>query len=137
MIYIAHPYWDSEQSVRDCRYAATQLACQNLARRGHVPIASILFGAAIDPRETFSAEYWHAFSLQLLAKNAEAVLILPFQGWINSKGLARELALARCLNLPIWAPFEFNLPVPEIAADAWSDFRSFEVLLEHFKALEY
>jgi hypothetical protein len=48
--------------------------------------------------------------LTWICDNAEGMFLLP--GWENSKGVGAEVALAKCLGIPIWELHGLDSPTP-------------------------
>ena len=122
MLYLAHPYWSPDSATRKARVAAVQEAATSIIKLHFLyPLASLPFSYALDEAETFGREYWLHYSLRLLQR-ADAVLVLPFAGWLESEGLRRELFVARGLGLSIYSPAQYRLPLPKeesLHSPAW------------------
>ena len=120
MLYIAHPYWDPSPDIRRLRTTIVRDCCSALIEQKVAAVATCLLGYAVDQAESLGRDFWRNYSLRILQRVADSVLVLPLTGWETSPGLQREVFVARGLGLPIHSPAFFNLPRPEEGAtDAW------------------
>ena len=102
LIYLASPYTDRDPKVREQRF---QGACHKTARmitEGYLvysPIVSnhpLVAGWGLQP----DYEFWKDLSDRMISL-CDEVHVYCMPGWIESKGILEETALARRLEKPI------------------------------------
>lgn len=102
IIYLASPYTDPDPLVMETRH---QLVCELAGRlmcQGHHIFSPIAHCHIIARTCQLPTDYtfWEEYDRKLLSVCGELwVMVIP--GWMRSKGVAAEIAIARELNLPI------------------------------------
>lgn len=102
LIYLACPYTHARPEVREARYDQAVAATAKLLAKGRHVFAPIVYGHDMTTRHKLPVEWepWEPFARAMLSRCTE-LLILPLDGWEQSKGIAAEKAIAKELNLPI------------------------------------
>lgn len=100
--YLASPYSSPDEAVRLRRFEAAAEAAARMMREGRVVFSPIAHSHPIDAffPEPESGEFWHTQDVHFL-RHADRMAVLMLHGWRESKGIARELAVARELHIPV------------------------------------
>lgn len=102
MLYLASPYSDPNEVVRDLRALTVMRAASQLAIEGipvYSPIAHWHYPAKLFtlPKD---ADFWRRLNFAILARCTElGMLLIP--GWRESKGMEEEYQEALRLGLPV------------------------------------
>ncbi len=97
LTYLSIPYSSPNPEVRDRRVAAAEVAMTNLIRTGRLVVCPVIMNHAAIKRadgrlsET-PGDYWRELEIRLAAACDELVVLME-QGWQDSRGVAREIAL--------------------------------------------
>ena len=102
LTYLASPYSHADPAVRQQRFEAACSAAARLMLAGEAVFSPI---AHSHPVERYfdtikDGDWWLAQDIPIL-RHCTAVKVLRLPGWDASKGVARELAIARDLLIPI------------------------------------
>ena len=103
MIYLASPYSDPDPAVRQARFEAVCREAARLIEQGIVvfsPIAHshpICIHGGLDPDDL---GLWMGFDGWFLRAAGE-VCVLMLAGWLESKGVAAEVRMAKALRKPV------------------------------------
>lgn len=103
MIYLASPYAHPEAAVQEWRASMAARAAAVLIARGHLVISPIAHGHAIvqqDVARQISGERWYEYGFELLQR-CEQLWVLELTGWVESRGVQREIAIARSMGIPL------------------------------------
>lgn len=102
MIYFASPYSSKDPEIRILRYEQTCLKVAELTASGMIVISPVVYGHTLETWHTMPLdwEFWENFCTSFLRKCDEIwVYMLP--GWEESEGIAKEIELAKSLNLKV------------------------------------
>lgn len=107
-VYLSSPYTHPDPAVREARFKAACQAAANLMLRGRNIFSPIAHSHPVDLElgEPQSGEFWKKQDVPLL-RHADAMIVLQLPGWLESKGIAWEIDMARSLNIPV----EFMEPI--------------------------
>jgi hypothetical protein len=98
LIYLASPYSDDEPAVMEHRYDAVCALAASLTRKGHMVWSPIAHGHSLArfglPKD---AAYWERFNTRCI-QACDEVWIAKMTGWDESKGIAREIEMAKELG---------------------------------------
>ncbi len=101
IIYLASPYWHSDESIRQARAQAVIRLAQRLIQQGQPVFCPIAYTHSLgDAGRIKPPEGWYQFDLNFLHQAAELV-IARLPGWERSAGVLAEIAFAKALKLPI------------------------------------
>jgi hypothetical protein len=104
MIYLACPYTHENKKVEAVRAHAASLAAAELIRQGRIVFSPLSHGHAInlaaDPPLSGSWDRWKEFDLKVLSV-CDLLVILALEGWVESRGVRGEVALALELKIPV------------------------------------
>ena len=104
MIYLVCPYTHGNLAVEETRAHAASRAAAELMKRGEVVFSPISHGHAIrsaadgDIGGTF--DVWQRIDAEVL-KVCSRVVVLMLEGWDRSRGVRREIVIAREYKIPI------------------------------------
>ena len=101
-VYLASPYTHAEESVREDRYRAVVKKAAELMEQGYSVFSPIAHTHEIGLllRRPVDHDFWMLQDVAILRHCAKvSVLMLP--GWMESKGVAQEIRLARDMNIPV------------------------------------
>lgn len=101
--YLAGPYTHPEAAVQGDRVELLTMAAAMLMSAGHVIYSPITHGHQIAQHfsRPQSHDFWLGQCLPLLHE-ADALIIVPLDGWRNSLGIAKEIDYAKGEGLPIY-----------------------------------
>lgn len=103
-IYLASPYWDPSELVRLQRVAAVRRRTGELLSTGHVVYSPICHNHGLvqflPPALAHDHEFWMSIDLPILSQS-DALWVLCLDGWTESRGIRREMAHAKDLNIPV------------------------------------
>jgi hypothetical protein len=110
-IYVASPYSSPDPRVREERYQLVLQECAAYVTLG-IPIFSpIVHFHPIDKvllkEVSHPSEFWDPFWKPLLL-NSSLLLVLPFPGYKESRGIKEERKIAQESNIPEIVSFMFN-----------------------------
>ena len=118
-IYLASPYTSPDPIVRNSRVELASIIAARLMEQGYVVFSPITHGHRVADhlhhRNAHSHEFWMAQCLPML-EASDCMMILPIDGWRESRGIAEELAFARSNDIPIFF-WQSADPVFEILDD--------------------
>jgi len=102
LIYLASPYSHSDPSIRNERVRQTIAAVANLMTSNLVIYSPIIHNHQIAIKHNLPTdwEYWQQFDEVMLSK-CNQIYVLMLEGWLESRGIKAEIAIARKLRLPI------------------------------------
>lgn len=103
LYYLASPYSHPDLEVRQRRYRQATSCVANLLGRGVLAVSPIVHShpvAVLGNLET-SWEAWKVLDSVLLLR-CDRVLVLMVDGWMESVGVAAEVALAREASKDVW-----------------------------------
>lgn len=102
LTYLASPYSHADADVRQRRFEQVCAVASQLMERGEALFCPIAHSHSIHMRralpETF--EFWMAMDLPVL-QHCSRVKVLMLDGWQASKGVAREVAAAEAMGIPV------------------------------------
>ena len=108
MMYLASPYTGTPTEQRD-RYHAALRASAELAEIGHHVISPIVLGHTVeqamieDERELWTHQQWLDWSMALLCRCSQLVVMDTMAGWAESKGVRGEIVAAERMRIPqLW-----------------------------------
>ncbi len=99
MIYVACPYWDPVEVVRDERRAAAARYCRELFRRG-LHFYNPLAHSAEYKKSTTKEGYWLEHGRKMVNICTE-MHVLCIDGWQQSRGVAGEIEAAKAAGFPV------------------------------------
>lgn len=106
-IYLASPYTHPDPVVRDTRVELASIVAARLMEAGYVVFSPITHGHSVADhlhhRDASSHEFWMRQCLPMLA-SCDWMMVLPIDGWRESRGLAEERQFAIDNSIPtfIW-----------------------------------
>ena len=102
LTYLASPYSHADPAVRQQRFEAACAAAARLMQAGETVFSPIAHSHPVE--QYFNAiedgEFWMRQDIPIL-RHCARVKVLRLPGWEQSKGVARELAVARELYIPV------------------------------------
>ena len=102
MIYIASPYSHQLDSVRYERFTLARAYAHHLMAQGRVCFSPIAYGRQFE--KVFSVapdhETWMDFNNWMLLASQD-VHVLKLDGWLQSRGVTHEIALANDHGIPV------------------------------------
>ena len=118
-LYLASPYTSPDPIVRNSRVELASIIAARLMEQGYVVFSPITHSHRVADhlhhRNARSHEFWMAQCLPML-EASDCMMILPIDGWRESRGIAEELAFARSNDIPIFF-WQSADPVFEILDD--------------------
>lgn len=103
-VYLASPYSHPEEAVRHSRYLAACRKAAEYASQGisiFAPIAqSHPVADFMDEKLRMDFELWMRLDLPIL-RFASSLHVLTLDGWDKSRGVAREIAYANHVGIPV------------------------------------
>lgn len=118
-IYLAAPYTSPDPIVRNSRVELASMIAARLMEQGYGVFSPITHGHRVADHlhhdNLHSHEFWMRQCLPML-KASELLVVLPMEGWRESRGIAEELAFARSNDIPIFI-WQSADPVFEILDD--------------------
>lgn len=103
-VYLASPYTPHRGESIEARVDEACKAAASLMRSGLAVFSPIVHSHYIAdhlaPEKRLDHEFWMRQDLAIL-KSASQLFVLTLPGWRESKGVAREIAAARAVNIPI------------------------------------
>ena len=118
-IYLASPYSSPDEVTRNDRVELASSIAARLMEEGYVVFSPITHGHSVADhlhhRNVHSHEFWMGQCLPML-EASDCMMILPIDGWRESRGIAEELAFARSNDIPIFI-WQSADPVFEILDD--------------------
>lgn len=104
LIYLAQPYANEDEVVRNDRIEASDYYGARIIELGHAVFAPISQGPRLArhlaPQTADDNGFWMRQDLRILCACTE-LWLLPLQGWEFSKGVAKELGTCRLLDIPV------------------------------------
>ena len=106
-IYLASPYSSPDPIVRNSRVELASIIAARLMEQGYVVFSPITHGHSVADhlhhRNAHSHEFWMKQCLPML-EASDCMMILPIDGWRESRGLAEERDFAHAKRIPflIW-----------------------------------
>lgn len=108
-IYLASPYTSPDPRIREFRYVAACSAAALVMEKGDLVFSPIAHSHPLARYYELppSFGFWEEWCLSFLRNWATHFTILDIPGWVESKGIAAEKALADKLGLPVipWTDF--------------------------------
>lgn len=100
MIYLASPYSHPDKAVREERYNKA-LECTKWLMKSGVSVFSPIVNSHFLDDVSMDCDFWVEYDKWFLER-CDCLFVLRVDGWEASKGVAREIALARELKKPIF-----------------------------------
>lgn len=104
LLYLASPYSHSSAAVRQARFEAAVAATCALIASGRLAISPIVHSHPLALAEGFALpgdwQGWQELDSALLAR-CDALVVAPIEGYLDSVGVAHEVALAVGLRLTV------------------------------------
>lgn len=114
LMYLASPYSDPDPDIRFARYRKVCYAASKLLQAGTMCFSPIAHTHSIAMEGALPTDFafWKEYNLAMISACTHfAVLTLP--GWLESKGVAGEIEIAKRLNMPIsyvhWGENRWNI----------------------------
>ena len=101
MIYLASPYSDPDQTVRELRFHANVRAAAKLLRQGEAVFSPVVHGHPLS-KQCLPTDwsFWKSIDLTFLHACSE-VVVLMLDGWDQSVGVSEEIAIAERAGKPV------------------------------------
>lgn len=101
-VYLACPYVHEERVVREARFVQVSKAAAHLMNQGHIVFSPITHGhpMAVNGGLPTGWQFWERVDKAFL-QHCHTIVVLPIEGWRESKGLMAELKYARENNIEI------------------------------------
>jgi hypothetical protein len=102
-IYLASPYTHESQDVREKRVKKACAVAGAFIREGYTVFSPIAHGHLIASYSNLPIEYtfWEGLNKAFI-EWSDTLWILPLKGWEASKGIRREIKIAKELNKEIY-----------------------------------
>lgn len=104
LFYLAQPYWHDDVTIRNYRTRAAEVTLGYLGQHNVRCFSPIAHWAAAKTYMADNTKGNHAFwmfqDLPMLVR-CDAMLILPLEGWQESRGLDEELRWAYAHSIPV------------------------------------
>ena len=105
LIYLACPYTHPTPDVRAERFHQATKAAAALIRQGYIVFSPITMTHPIDIEmagadNTLGADFWVAFD-ETFMERCDVFVLLPLEGWQESKGVRREIEYFRIAGKPL------------------------------------
>ena len=98
MIYLASPYFSPDPALLKLRVQNIKRIARQMMIRGDIVFSPIAYSAALKLK-TFEHADWMRFDLSVLSQCSRMVIV-PLQGWRESKGVAEEIAYCTTNKIP-------------------------------------
>lgn len=111
LVYLGCPYTSPELSVRQERAELASLAAARCMQNGYVVFSPITHGHQVADHLPASVAGNHRFWMQQclpLLRVCDALVILPLDGWRDSRGLFEEICCAEAAMIPIYIISSFS-----------------------------
>ena len=103
-IYLAAPYTSPGPIVRSTRAELASIIAARLMEQGYVVFSPITHGHSVADHlhytNAHSHEFWMRQCLPML-EASDCMMILPIDGWRESRGLAEERDFAHAKRIPV------------------------------------
>lgn len=102
MIYLACPYSHDERNVRVERFNAVNIVAARLMGEGKHVFSPITHCHPLSEAGGLPTDwgFWEAYDRTMI-DICEKVIVLTLDGWVKSKGVTAEIAIARELGIPV------------------------------------
>lgn len=106
--YLSSPYSHPDPAIREARFHAACKAAAQLMAKGDLIFSPIAHSHSVEMAsgKVNDGAFWKRQDVPLL-RHADKMIVLQLPGWVESKGIAWEIEMARSLNIPV----EFMEPV--------------------------
>ena len=106
-IYLASPYSSPDEATRNDRVELASIIAARLMEEGYVVFSPITHGHRVADHLHHSNAHSHEFWMKQCLPMLEAcdwLIVLPIEGWRESRGIAEEMAFAKTNRIPtfIW-----------------------------------
>lgn len=101
-LYLASPYTDPDDKIREIRYHQAMHAVAHLLKLGHIVFSPIVHCHELAKQHDLPKDisFWWRYNRAML-HNSSSLWILTLDGWRSSKGIKKEAAYAIQRKLPI------------------------------------
>lgn len=105
-LYLACPYSHPDAAVmRQRADMITQIAASIMSMGTAAVYSPITHGAAVEPflpeHLRRNHDFWMTMDIPFV-RHSVGLVLAPFEGWEDSKGVAIEIQVARAINLPLF-----------------------------------
>lgn len=102
-IYLAGPFYSENAHVRWQRYEAITKYTAELMRSGNIVFSPVTHSYYLAEKYGCpqSPGFWERWYVTFLEHWATILYVLKLPGWENSNGVAKEIKMAKILNMPI------------------------------------
>lgn len=102
-IYLAAPYTDPSQTVREHRFSCVSQVAAAMMGKGHLVYSPVTHGHTLGMFGKLPPEFtfWESHCLSFLRHWAEELHVLTIAGWEKSLGVRAEIAEAEALGIKI------------------------------------
>jgi len=104
ILYLASPYSHHDPEVVRERFVASCKAAARLMREGHVVFSPIAhthnIADYLPDNARYDFEFWMLQDIPVLLRCNE-LRVLPLEGWRESRGVTREIEIARHAGIPV------------------------------------
>jgi len=96
LIYIASPYTNAEESVREENYRIVSMIAAEIVAEGSVAFSPITYGHTLLKYKEMPSDwpFWKNFCLTFLSK-CDKIIVYKMPGWDKSKGVGEEIEFAK------------------------------------------
>lgn len=106
-IYLAAPYTHPDPKVRQARFEQVTNFAAELMNRGALVFSPITHSHPLADKCPDDPQFWERWYMTFLKHWANHLYVLQLSGWDKSKGVAKEIAYAGELGIPIvYIPYE-------------------------------
>ena len=99
MIYIACPYWDESEEIRNYRRKKAVVYSTVLIKKGYLVYSPLIYTERF-AKDKAKEDYWIRHGIKMV-EVCQEMRVLCLDGWEKSKGVAGEIKRAEELNLKI------------------------------------
>lgn len=101
LIYLASPYSDHYEAVRERRFEAACKCAAAMMREGLLVFSPIAYShSVLQHGLPFEWDFWEAYDRVILSK-CDKLVVLMLPGWKESKGVTAEIKIAEELGIPV------------------------------------
>lgn len=95
MLYLASPFSNPNQLIREQRHLAAAKAAAKLCRRGLLVFSPICHSVPMHINGNLPGDwvFWERFDRWFIER-CDALVVLTIDGWMESKGVTAEIAMA-------------------------------------------
>lgn len=103
LVYLASPYTHNFKKVMHYRFEKVMKLTAGLLKKGHFIFSPITYAHIMATKHTLPTnwEYWLDFD-ELIISRCDKLFVFTLDGWEESKGVSKEIEIAKKYNIPIF-----------------------------------